>query len=189
MNKTVCHIAILLLVCLLAPVGAAAEILFPDSRVEVALSGEHTEYLGLADGESSFRFSDIKADYLLFNVFSLYCPPCQRGAPDFNEMYEKIATMGLADRIKFVGLAAGNTVRETEHWRKKFNVSFPLIPDEDYVLHESLNNVGTPFFALVRVNGPDKLNILFSLEGAFTDKDAFFATILSHAGERVPVSE
>lgn len=189
MIRTAYCIAVLLVTCLLVPTGVTAGTLFPDSRVEAVLSGEHVEYLGLADEISSFRFSDIQAEYLLVNVFSLYCPPCQRGAPDFNEMYEKIAAMGLNERIKFVGLAAGNTVREMEYWREKFNVPFPLIPDEDYVLHESLGNVGTPFFVLARVNGPDKLDVLFSREGTFADKDAFFATILFHAGEDVALNE
>ena len=97
--------------------------------------------------------------------------------------------MGQDGRIKFIGLAAGNTVREMEFWRKKFDVTFPLIPDEDYELHRLLGNVGTPFFVLARVNGPDKLDILFSREGAFEDEDAFFATILSHTSTDVAVNE
>ena len=182
-------VAVLLLATLLAPAAATAGQFFPDSRVEVSLSDDHTAYLGLASGTSSFRFSDVKAEYLLINVYSLYCGPCQRDAPAFNEMYEEITAMGLAGRIKFIGLAAGNTVREMESWRKRYDVRFPLIPDEDYELHSLLDNVGTPFFVLARVTGPDKLDILFSREGAFEDEDAFFATILSHMNTDVAVNE
>ena len=181
--------AFLLLATLLAPVAAAAGEFFPDSNVEVALPEGHAEYLGLVDEVSSFRFSDVKAEYLLINVYSLYCSPCQRDAQAFNEMYEKVAALGLDGQIKFIGLAAGNTVREMEFWRKRYDVQFPLIPDEDYALHSSLGGVGTPYFVLARVNGPDKLDILFSREGAFDDEEAFFATILSHTSTDVAANE
>lgn len=182
-------VAVLLLATLLAPAAATAGQSFPDSKMEVTLSDGHRAYLGLTDETSSFRFSDVKAEYLLINVYSLYCAPCQRDAPAFNEMYEKIASMGQDGRIKFIGLAAGNTVREMEFWRKKFDVQFPLISDEDYKLHRLLGNVGTPFFVLARVNGPDKLDILFSREGAFEDENAFFAEILSHTSTDVAINK
>ncbi|MDC0335287.1 TlpA family protein disulfide reductase [Pseudodesulfovibrio sp.] len=181
--------ASLLVVVLILPTAVMAGQFFPDSTVEIQLPGGHAEYLGLDDDAASFRFSDVKAEFILVNVFSLYCSPCQRDAADFNEMYDKIAEMGLDGHIKFIGLAAGNTVREMEYWRKKFNVQFPLIPDEDYVLHETLGNVGTPFFALARVDGPDKLTIIYAREGAFEDKDAFFATILAQTGMDVAVNK
>jgi len=181
--------ASLLMALLVVPSAATAGALFPDSTVQTELPEGHSEYLGLADEAKSFRFSDVKAEYILINVFSLYCSPCQRDASDFNEMYDKIAELGLDGRIKFIGLAAGNTVREMEFWRKRFNVQFPLIPDEDYTLHKTLGNVGTPFFVLARVDGPDNLNVLYAREGAFEDKDDFFATILARTGMDVAVNE
>ncbi len=178
-----------LVVMLLVPAIAMAGPLFPDSTVEADFSNGHTKYLGLDEGTTSFRFSDVKTEYILINVFSIYCAPCQRDAGDFNEMYDKIADMGFDGRIKFIGLAAGNNVREMEYWRKKYTVPFPLIPDGDYVLHEALGNVSTPFYVLVRVDGPDKLTMVYAQEGAFEDKEEFLATILTHSGMDAAVNE
>jgi len=189
MERIIRIMAVLLMAVLLAPAAATAGQLFPDSRVETKLPAGHVAYLGLADEATSFRFSDIKAEYLLVNVFSLYCSPCQRTAPAYNEIFDKIAELGLDGQIKFIGLAAGNTVREMEFWRKQFDVQFPLIPDEDYVLHEAFGSVGTPYYVLVRVNGPDKFDVLFSREGAFDDKDDVFDTILSHISTDLAASE
>ena len=180
--------ASLLVAVLLVPAVAGAGQFFPDSTVENTLPESHVQYLGLEGEGASFRFSDVKAEYLLINVFSLYCSPCQRDAADFNEMYDKIAELGLAGRIKFIGLAAGNTVREMEYWRNRFNVPFPLIPDEDYALHKTLGEVGTPFFVLARVDGPGRLTVVYAREGAFDDKDEFFATILARSGMNVALN-
>lgn len=169
-----------LLIILLAFTVATAGPLFPDYTVEATLSDGHTAYLGLADGTSSFRFSEVKAEYLLINVYSLYCSPCQRDAPAFNEMYEKIAELGMDGRIKFIGLAAGNTSRELEFWRNRYDIQFPLIADENYELYSLLGNVGTPFIILAKVTGAGQLDIVFSREGAFDDEDAFFTEILLH---------
>lgn len=186
MNKAVYHIAILLALFLVAPAEAAGETPFPDSRMKAGLSADHAGYLGLPKGTTAFRYSDIKADWVLVYVFNLYCVPCQRGAADLNWVYDKVRATGLDGRIKFLGIAAGNTVRETEYWRQKYIVPFPLIPDGDYALHTALGNVGTPYFFLIRNNGRDALDVAYSLEGAFADKDAFLDVILSHAGEDAP---
>lgn len=175
-------VAILLAVAVFWPAVASADQFFPDAQVEVVLPEAHKEYLGLADDAASFRLSDIKAEFLLIEVYSLYCSPCQRDAPDMNALYDKVAEAGLSDRLKFIGLAAGNTEREVEFWRDRFHVEFPLIPDEEYVLHQLLGGVGTPFYVLARVEGPDALRILFAREGAFDNKDDFFASILAHVG-------
>ncbi len=180
MKRVLRILAVLLVAGVVFAVPAKAGPGLPDFQMPVTFSAEHAEYLGLSDSVSLFRFSDVKTEFLLVNVFNLYCGPCQRDAPDLNEMYEKIAVLGLEGRIKFLGLAAGNSVRETEFWRAQFNVPFPLIADQDYVMHKGLGDVSTPYFFLVRVAGPGQLETLFSREGAFDNKDAFFAEILAH---------
>lgn len=181
--KRVSILAALLLTAVMGlalPAGAGD--LLPDFRAQADFSREQARYLGLDDTARLFRLSDVRTEFLLVNVFSLYCGPCRRDAPYLNEMYEKIADMGLAGRIKFLGLAAGNTPMETEAWRTRFNVPFPLISDGNYALHKELGEVGTPYFVLARVSGPGQLQVLLSQEGAFDDKDAFFDHILALTG-------
>lgn len=163
----------------LAPQTPRAETFFPDFVIQTELPQEHADYLGLPD-EDSFRLSDIRGDYLFITIFSLYCTPCQREAPALNEMYETIREMGLDSHIKFFGIAAGNTVREMEYWRKKFKVPFPLISDGDYVLHRSLGNIGTPAHVLARIDGPGKLHVIFFKVGAVENMQEFLDTLLAN---------
>ena len=172
--------AVLLVAALLSvPAWAGGQL--PDFRVKGNLTRAQAEYLGLGDPAAPFNFSDVKTEFILLNVFSLYCGPCQRDAPHLNEMYDEIEAMGLAGRIKFLGLAAGNSPGETELWRSRFKVEFPLIPDRDYALHKGLGEVSTPYFVLARIAGPGRLDVLFAQEGAVEDKDAFFEDILALA--------
>lgn len=190
MGKNVRAFIICVLVFVLSSVAGAEtefeyEDMFPDVQVQVALTDEHAEYLGLPVGTEGFRFSDIQAEYVLFDVYSLYCSPCQKDAPALNAMFEKIERLGLAGRLKFVGIAAGNTEREVAFWRKRFDVRFPLIQDEDYDLHRALGEVGTPTLFLVRMTGPDQLDIVLAHVGAFKNTDTFFATLLAQIGHDV----
>lgn len=175
--------ALLILVILLVAAGLAAPVAageqLPDFRVQGPFTSAQADYLGLGDPAASFRFSDVKTEFILLNVFSLYCVPCRHDAPYLNEMYDKAEAMGLAGRIKFLGLAAGNSPRETEAWRTEFNVEFPLISDRDYALHKGLGNVGTPYLVLARVAGPGQLDVLLAREGALENKDAFWADVLA----------
>ena len=46
-------------------------------------------YLGLS-GERLFEISEMKAEVVIIQIFSMYCPLCQREASRVNELYENI---------------------------------------------------------------------------------------------------
>ena len=178
--------SILILTAVLAlPLDARGSGLFPDLTVNTGLTPARAEYLGISTPAVSFRLSDIKARYLFVNVFSLYCAPCQKDAPRLNEMFHMAQRAGLGDEVKFLGIAAGNTQREVELWREKFAPPFPLVRDEDYAMHAAIGGVGTPFFALARIDGPDRLTLLLAREGAFDDPEVFFREMLDLMGHSV----
>lgn len=156
---------------------------FPDFSIRTHLEESDRTYLGLTETER-FRLSDIAAEYLLIEVFSMYCPLCQRDAPTVNVWFEEIAAEGNNGKIKLIGIGAGNTPFEVEFFRKKFNVPFPLIPDEDYFMHKALGNVGTPYFVLVKNSGPNNLEIMYAREGAVDNEATMLRDILSKAGIR-----
>lgn len=172
-------IALLAMLVFLAAVPAMALDVFPDLELNGKLTPEQAAYLGA--GDAPFKVSDIKADYLFVEVFSMYCPICQRDAPTVNDVEEKIMAAAPDRRIKFIGLGAGNTPFEVDFYVKKFQVEFPLFHDENYVGHKALENVGTPAFYLVDMK--DGRKVLFFQEGELKDPDAMVKTILDAVGE------
>ena len=146
---------------------------FPDMPLTGTLTPEQSAYLSPTGGE--LRPSTIAADYLLVEVFSMYCPICQRDAPMINDLYERLQGSELGRRIRLIGIGAGNTTFEVDFFRKKFSVPFPLFEDTRYEYHKALGEVGTPAFYLVdRARG---LAVLFFHEGGIKSLDEFIARL------------
>jgi len=122
---------------------------FPDLKLNGNLSAEQAAYLGLAAPGKTSRLSKIKAPFILLEVFSMYCPHCQREAPAMNDLYNLVARRGLAGQIKVLGLGAGNSLAEVEIFRAKYGLLFPLFADPGLTAHQAVGGVGTPYFYLV----------------------------------------
>ncbi len=144
---------------------------FPDISLPLPEAAEHRAYLGLPEDAGSFKTECIKTRILIIEIFSMYCPHCQREAPEVNTFYESIVNNeALRDRIKMIGIGAGNSEYEVEVYRTTYNVAFPLFPDPDYKIHKRLGEVRTPYFFGIAVNarGPDQVfySELGGLDGA-----------------------
>lgn len=139
-------------------------------------------YLGLS-GDRDFKIQDVKADVVIIEIFSMYCPYCQREAPAINRLYDKIeSNASIRDKIKLIGVGAGNSSFEVGVFKKKYHVPFPLIPDNDFSLYNSLGKVRTPYFIGVKIN-PDGTNqIIYSKLGALKGEDRFLKLILKRSG-------
>jgi len=158
---------------------------FPGIAIPSPISEGHREYLGLRKG-TTFMISQVKADIVIVEVLSMYCPFCQAEAPRVNELYRLIeGDPDLRGKIKIIGVAAGNTSMERDIFRDKYQIPFPLISDGDFILHKALGEVRTPYFIGVRVKGGEA-RVIYSRLGAFDDPASFLEMILEKAGEVGP---
>lgn len=160
--------------------AAPAAGVFPDVALQGKISPEQRQYLGVPDGD--IRLSDINADFVFVEVFSMYCPICQHDAPGVNDMFARVLASNEADRVRFVGIAAGNTPFEVAFYRKKFGVQFPLFEDPDYTAHKAVGNVGTPAYYLVDLRDRKRAVLVFH-EGEIKDKEAFLKNMLELIGK------
>ncbi len=147
----------------------------PAFSMTAPASSAHRDYLGLDTEASEFTLADIDAPAVLVQIFSMYCPICQREAPEVNELYAALHSEGLGDKIKILGLGAGNSDLEVQVFQERYDVPFPLISDPDYVLHKVFGNVGTPYFVLVQPSGTTEgaQVVRFSYIGAFDSMETF----------------
>jgi len=144
----------------------------------------HLNYLGLS-GSGSFQIQQIQADAVIIQIFSMYCPYCQADAPNVNRLYRLLVQDAqLKDRIKLIGIGAGNTPFEVNTYRRKYQVEFPLIPDPEFQVHRLIGEVRTPYFFVVKRSGLKKPHVVYSKLGAHADINAFLQEAIKLAGIR-----
>lgn len=149
---------------------------FPDIALQGHFTPDQKTRLGL-EGDGPFRLSDVKARHVLIEVFSMYCPHCQREAPDMNRLAARIADMRPEGGIALLGLGVGNTQTEVDLFRETFSVSFALATDPGLETHKALGEPGTPHFFLVSLRDRGTPVVLLSRTGRMSGVDDFIAEI------------
>lgn len=129
-------------------------------RLSMPESAASKNYLGL-EGTGTFTMSQIKADTVIIEIFSMYCPICQAEAPVVNKLHQLIEkTPSLKGKVKLIGIGAGNSAFEVDVFRKKYNVLFPLFPDEKFGIQKALSEqIRTPTFIAIKGYGGKGLKV------------------------------
>jgi peroxiredoxin len=156
--------------------GVLPEIVLPVPAVPL-----HREYLGLNAG-GTFTIPEIKADIVIIEIFSMYCPHCQREAPTVNDFYQKIQNdVALKDRVKIIGIGVGNSDFEVNFFRKTYNIPFPLFADADFVIHKQVGEVRTPYFIGIEITDAANHRVFYSQLGGPDDSRQFLEKMLQHS--------
>ena len=154
----------------------------PDFKLPIPEQAADKEYLGLTTS-GPFTIAQIKAQVVIIEILSMYCPYCQREAPEVNRLYEIIENNpDLKSRIKLIGIGAGNTPFEVQVFKKKYSVPFPVFSDEDFTLHKAFGEVRTPFFIGVRINDDKTHRVFHAKLGGIEGADSFVKLILRLSG-------
>ncbi|MFP5222321.1 MAG: peroxiredoxin family protein [Acidobacteriota bacterium] len=159
------------------PVGQA----FPDITFTGPVTDKEAKELGAGAGGKPFTLQQTKTQAVILVVFSMYCPFCQKEAPELNTMNTLIKSKGLSDKIRLVGLGAGNSPFEVNLFREKFSIPFPLIPDQDFAAYKMLGQVGTPFYYVLKRQGAGFVIVDTQL-GCVTSAEAFLKAALEKTG-------
>jgi peroxiredoxin len=139
-------------------------------------------YLGLS-GEGFFKIPQIKAKVVIIEIYSMYCPYCQKDAPGVNELYTLIENdPDLRNKIKIIGIGAGNTSFEVATYKKTYTVPFPLLSDPDFKIHKACGEVRTPYFIVVKINEDGGHLIVHSQLGEYPGAKSFLELVLKSSG-------
>jgi peroxiredoxin len=118
----------------------------PDSR-------EVQEYLGLKN-DGPFSLSDIAAKMVLIDFTNSSWHVCQENAPVVNRLYHFIqGKPALRQDIRVVGIAILDNKARVDDFKTKFEVPFPIFPDEQRKIYSALKQPVVPSIMLVTGGG------------------------------------
>jgi hypothetical protein len=124
--------------------------LFPETPLPTPTDPASRKYLGVL-GENNFTLKEVGADLIVVEILSVHCPSCQRQSKAYNKLYDLIEKdPQTRDRIKMIGIAAGNSWAEVTHFIAQYNVRFPIIPDQQYHFYNAIGETRAPFTIYVR---------------------------------------
>jgi len=167
--------------CRAADAPPAEGAVLPDFKLPVSPLTEENQYLGVGQA-GSFKVDQILADIVILEVFNMYCPHCQKEAPNINRLYGIISGRGdSGGKIRILGIGAGNSPFEVNTFKKAFDVPFPLFPDEDFAIHQLMGQVRTPYFAVIKINPDGSHKVLYSRVGSIGEPQRFLQLILNQS--------
>jgi thiol-disulfide isomerase/thioredoxin len=187
MRTLITTLAVVLALCLALPAQTRAEEAagaIPDFELMGDIAPESWAYLGITETDAP-TLADVEADYVIVEVFNMYCPHCQREAPAVNELYADLLDSELTDRVKLIGVGAGNSQYEVDFFRDKYEVPFPIFTDKDYLVYDLFANPGTPSFYLLKLSGDGPHDALLTNIGPFEEPETFLAKV----AERIEMEE
>jgi peroxiredoxin len=154
----------------------------PVFNLPIPKSPAEKGYLGLS-GDGLFKIPQIKAKVVIVEIYSMYCPYCQKDAPGINEFYQLIEkSSNLKSKIKMIGIGAGNTSFEVEVFKKTYQVPFPLFPDKDFAIHKASGEVRTPYFIVIKINDDGTHQIVHAQLGDYPGAEPFLEIVLKASG-------
>jgi thiol-disulfide isomerase/thioredoxin len=164
-----CSLALLFIFGAVSLAGAEEEPkvgqMVPNVQFEPTITPQGSTYLGLAK-QGPFSLKDIKSPYVLVEQFNTLCPHCMAQAPVMNKLYEMVQQdPQLKGKLKFMGVAQGNSVTQVQMWKSYNKVPFPLAADPNSYFGKALNF--TPYPVTVVMNKAHK--ILYVHIGTFDD--------------------
>ncbi len=152
----------------------------PTIVLKSQLLTEEVSYLGIpapVSSEQALRISDISAEIIIIEFLNTHCTSCRAQAPLMNKVYTNIGkNPAFKNKVKIIGIAAGNSPREVARFRQERGILFPIIADPDFRAYDLIGEPGGTPYTLVVKKRANRLVVHYTHMGLFSS----YADLLNH---------
>jgi thiol-disulfide isomerase/thioredoxin len=172
-SKHVIFFALILQIMICCPLYAD-ELLSPGNTLPkfemiAPESLEQCNYLGI-EGKKKFTLSDIPSKLVIVEFFNVFCPKCHAQAPKANQIFALInGDQELKQNVRMLAVGLLGKPDQMDAYQKKFDIAFPLIPDDGGQIVQILKISAIPQTLILDQNG----KVLANHTGLMNDVDAF----------------
>jgi len=93
---------------------------------------------------------------------------CQKASPIVDRLYKAIKEDPvLKEDVKVLGVACGDDQKKIDEFKKRLNLSFPFVPDQEYKVFLELKLMGLPVMIVANKEG----KVLMNHSGMIKDLD------------------
>lgn len=137
--------------------------LFPQIPMAPMAHDAARRYLGIKKNQF-FTLNDVRADMVLVEIMNTSCSSCKKQSAIYNELYSLIeAHPETRSRIKLMAIAVGNTDREVQVFKDRFQVAFPMVGDPKYLVWDATGRTMTPLSVFVRQHPQGKTGVVAAI--------------------------
>jgi len=159
---------------------------FPTCRVAVLNGDDDREYLGLPEGAKFLQLSELKASFVLIQLYNTMCNDCVAETKMLTRFFKRVeADPELAGQLKIIGLGVYDSNLSVVRFRRHYDVAYPLFSDKSGQIFECLGQAELPLAYLVRSRGDGTWRIELIKRGYF-EPDEQFMDVLRSAVKRPP---
>lgn len=110
-----------------------------DLSVGIGTGQVAPDFTGITLEGETIRLSDFRGKIVLVNVFATWCGPCLLETPHLVEVYS-----AEGGEVVIIGLNLQETGDKVADYQDEFNISYPLVLNEDGKLTEIYRPIGLP---------------------------------------------
>jgi len=154
---------------------------FPACRVAFLNGDTDHDYLGLPRTTKWLSLSDIKAQFVLIQLYNTLCNDCVAETKMMTRFFRQVEDDPvLKGQLKIIGLGIYDTNQAVVRFRKHYEVLYPLFSDRYGQIFECLGQSGLPLAYLVRAKG-DGTWIIELVKRGYFEPDKRFMEVLKDA--------
>ncbi|WP_078379881.1 thiol-disulfide oxidoreductase ResA [Sutcliffiella halmapala] len=128
---------------------ALYNLLVDNNSINMLVGKPATNFVGNSMNDEVIELNQLKANKTVINFWASWCEPCKREMPAFEEIYQSNKNNG----VSVISINVGDSNLVVNQFIKKYNLSFPVIIDNDSSIRQSYKVDRLPVSFLVNSNG------------------------------------